>query len=1232
MKKLLLLALLMTLSLLLFGEQYVVNANQNEVNVISTGADQTVLEMTLGHFNRETVSINGEAYWSLNLKKEGITLQAGMPELPYVTRSLIIPGTAKMSLKVLESDYVEIQMPVVPSKGNLTRDINPDDVPWAFDPFYQSDGAYPQELAKLSEPFIIRDYRGITVYFQPFVYYPQNQTLRIYTRIKLAVTNIGTDNVNTLTAAKSSASSWFENIYKSMFINYSQAKYPVLDEFGRMIIIKNSMFDATLQPYIDWKRQKGFTVDVVDVTVAGPTATQIKTYIQNQYNLNTDLAFVQIIGDHAQVPSLTSGGGASDPSFALLAGSDNYPDIFVGRFSAQTLPELQTQITRTIHYERDMQGGNAWIATATGIGSSQGAGIGDNGESDIQHLNLIRTDLLNYGYTTVDQFYEPSATAAQITTSVNSGRGFMNYCGHGSDTSWSTTGYSNTHVNALTNDNKLPFIVSVACVNGNFTNLTCFAEAWLRATNNTTGAPTGALVFYGSSINQSWAPPMRAQDEITDLLIAEDMYTIGGLFYNGCSEMIEVYGTGGADMYKTWHIFGDASLMVRTTDPQPLTAQYMNVLFLGMSTFTVQTVPGAWVTLSENGLVYGFGIADATGTANITLTTIPTQPVDLTVTITAFNKITHIGTVQVLPSTGAYIMIDDFFVTDGNNNQADYGEIVSLNLTLNNLGTVAGQNIVANVSTTDQYITVLNNTIDFGTVDASSTSTSTTGFTLQVANNVPDQHIAVLHVDIMQSDSLAWEYNLNLVLNAPAFAVGTININDTAGNNNGRIDSGETVILTIPVQNTGHADATSLLFSMLVTDPVNHILVPVASTFPAIPAGETVNVVYELTFSYQVPAGTLVHFMLIGVAGQYTMTYTFDNYVGLVMETFDSGSFASFPWTFNGGNWILDYANYHSPGASARSAAITHSQSTTMEVILDVPVAGNVTFWKKVSSEQNYDYLKFYVNNVMVNQWSGIIDWSQESYPVVPGPAIFRWEYSKDNVVNAGSDCAWVDDIVFPATGGIIGAPVLNVSTTELDFGTNIAADFVPMPFTVTNDGTATMIGTVSGNGIFQVALAGTENYHTSVSYAIPAGGTMNFQVKLFPPMEGTYSTDIMIMSDDPDNPLASIYVTAVVVTTSTDDNVAVLATALRGIYPNPFNPETNISFSLKQDGKVTIDIYNVLGQKVKTLVDTNLKAGNHTLRWTGKDDNDRSVTSGIYFLKMQTANYSKTSKMVLMK
>jgi len=160
----------------------------------------------------------------------------------------------------------------------------------------------------------------------------------------------------------------------------------------------------------------------------------------------------------------------------------------------------------------------------------------------------------------VDKIYDPGASAAAVTTALNDGRGIVNYTGHGSDASWGTTGFSSAHVNALTNDGMLPFIFSVACVNGNFAGQTCFAESWLRATNG--ADPTGAIGMYASSINQSWDPPMAAQDESNDLLVAEAHFSFGALCFAGSSLMIDEFGAGGVEMYDTWHVFGDPSVRV----------------------------------------------------------------------------------------------------------------------------------------------------------------------------------------------------------------------------------------------------------------------------------------------------------------------------------------------------------------------------------------------------------------------------------------------------------------------------------------------------------------------------------------------------------------------------------------------------------------------------------------------------------------------------------------------
>jgi hypothetical protein len=98
------------------------------------------------------------------------------------------------------------------------------------------------------------------------------------------------------------------------------------------------------------------------------------------------------------------------------------------------------------------------------------------------------------------------------------------------------------------------------------------------------------------------------------------------------------------------------------------------------------------------------------------------------------------------------------------------------------------------------------------------------------------------------------------------------------------------------------------------------------------------------------------------------------------------------------------------------------------------------------------------------------------------------------------------------------------------------------------------------------------------------------------------------------------------------DPNAPVVATVLNDNYPNPFNPETTISYSVKEASPVTIEIYNVKGQLVKTLVNDTKDAGNHTVVWRGVDNSNRSVSSGVYYYKMTAGKYSSTKKMILMK
>ncbi len=84
--------------------------------------------------------------------------------------------------------------------------------------------------------------------------------------------------------------------------------------------------------------------------------------------------------------------------------------------------------------------------------------------------------------------------------------------------------------------------------------------------------------------------------------------------------------------------------------------------------------------------------------------------------------------------------------------------------------------------------------------------------------------------------------------------------------------------------------------------------------------------------------------------------------------------------------------------------------------------------------------------------------------------------------------------------------------------------------------------------------------------------------------------------------------------------------------YPNPFNPTTTIQYNVPKAGKVTVEIFNIAGQKVKTLVNEKQNAGINSVQWNGTDDNGKVVTSGVYLYKIKNGKYTSTKKMILMK
>jgi len=469
----------------------------------------------------------------------------GAGNAPTVSHSVIVPDDAQMAMRIIDGSAFEMTWADFAAQTDWPP---PDDSRRSM--IAENSGTGP--VVELGTPYVLRDYRGLCVTVHAVRPDPGRLAVHVLhdLTVELAAVGRGTINVLQRNRPVSSVCRTFDEIYRSRFINYDLAgRFPPPDEEGEMLIIVHDPWMAEVQTLAQHKNAIGINTTVVGVSEIGSTVAAIKSYIQDMY-ATTDLAFVLLVGDAAQVPTPCAGGSAADPVYAKVAGADDYPDLMIGRFSAESAMHVQTQVQRTIAYETNGATEQDWFWRGAGIGSSTAAG----------HLDDIRQDLLDYGYTQVDQLYDPGVTPEMIGAAINEGRGVINYVGQGGTTLWGTGPFTIAHVEALTNNGMLPFIFNVACLNGDFDGQTCLAEAWLRAMHD--GAPTGAIAAYMSSSSQSWIEPLTAHEAIIDTYVNEDLHAFGALCFAGACKMIDEYGSSGAETFNNWIVFGDPSLRI----------------------------------------------------------------------------------------------------------------------------------------------------------------------------------------------------------------------------------------------------------------------------------------------------------------------------------------------------------------------------------------------------------------------------------------------------------------------------------------------------------------------------------------------------------------------------------------------------------------------------------------------------------------------------------------------
>ncbi len=1167
---------------------------ESKVELVNSNVNQTTLQLNLSGFWYTEVETELGTAWELNVDGAANRLDQGKPSLPLFATSVIIPANAKMKVEVISTSFMEYKdVLIAPSKGNFDRTIDPATVPYEFGSQYQRDEFFPINTTSLRQPYIVRDYRGQTVLINPFSYNPVTRTLRVYNKITVQLTENGISNINTISdVAPDKIDANFKSLYKRHFLNYqaSVQRYEPVDEHGNMLIIAYGDFMDSMNDYIDWRTKTGTEIEMVDVSTIGDAAA-IKAYIADYYNDN-GLTFVLLVGDAEQVPSSVIGGNDSDVDYSYIVGNDHYPDLFVGRFSAENTTHVATMVQRTIDYERYPMGGldAAWFTDAIGIASDQGPG--DDNEMDYEHIRNIHTNKLfpftyEYGYELFDgsqggEDAEGSPSSAQVATAINNGGSIINYVGHGSTTSWGTSGFSNGDINNLTNIEKLPFIISVACVNGNFVGSTCFGEAWIRAEDN--GEPTGAIATIMSTINQSWNPPMRGQDVMNDILaeLADGNIkrTFGGITMNGCMGMNDAYGSDGDVMTDTWTIFGDPSVMVRTDIPQIMTATHPATVFLGATTFTVNSdAEGGIAALTMDGEIISTVTIEG---GSATFVFMPLNDVGvMDLVITAFNYFPYESTVEIVPASGPYIVnvgnsIDD---SNGNNNGfVDYTEIILLTLDQSNVGIEDAINVECVITTENEFITLTDDAENYGTIVVEDTVTVENGFTFEVANNIPDG--TKINFSVSSEDGVSrevWESSFFLVAHAPVMNFTSFTIDDNAGNQNGRIDPGETVDLIVDLSNNGSSEAFSVIGNLSSSNQyitINNFDVDYGN----INGEETVSGTFSVTADLETPDGNEAEFEIL-ISADYGISSSgnFSTYLGqkpVLLMDFSTGT--------NSAEAMMECFTELNVGADEQAETFPEelNQYQSLFIILGVYPNNHI-----LSSEEG-DFLNQFLENGGRIYMEGGDTWAFDDQTAV---------HEKFFINGLSDGSGDLSRIIGHADGWL--------QTYTFDY-----------------DGANSYIDHIAPMAESKIILQNeSPAYGTAISYESDVYKTIGSSACFGGLVDEEGSTKDGLMAE------YLYFFNVNYLWTGTEENS--LSESSVTAYPNPFNNLVNIGIDLAKAQNVEISIYNLIGEKVATLINTELQLGNHIYSWDAK-----GASAGIYFYSVKTENQSFTKKLILTK
>ena len=838
----------------------------------------------------------------------------------------------------------------------------------------------------------------------------------------------------------------------------------------------NDAFISAAQDLANYRIRQGIDTKVMSIGETGATTTTtLRNWFRDIYS-HWDIppVAVCILADHGENLQLNIPAYRTLHPIEDFVNTDNpyadvdddrLPDMCFSRIVAQNESELSLLIGKQYEYEYTNPVQNlyyythpltaaAWqnpnwfqitIATISGY-------LSQHGKTPVR-VNELYSGEVGSGWSTsnntstVVNYFGPNGlgyipatpgelggwtggTATQVIHAINSGAYLIQHRDHGWTLKWYQPEIYVSDFGEINNPGKMSYLISVNCKTGQFDyNGNCFTEALLRMTRDGQNAgivgaisPSGRTYSFANDIFLWGLWDLFDPEFLPDYgpyasHIAQWMpsfASVSGKYFLEQAVFPNTDQTMRHTTFNAYHAHGDAFLRVFTEMPQAIVASH-DPTITAFSPFHITAPEGVQIALSCN---YGHKdhlLATATGTGQeqtlYVMDYAPTNTVRLT--LTGLNYLRHEEDITLVPISGPFVVADSV-AFNGGEPRLPYGQSATVDLSLKNVGSEANPSGTATLANTSGQMQVSQAQASYPALSPDASTVIEDAFRITLSENIPDGSLVPFTVTT-QFNGGSFEREFSVPVVAPNIIAELISIDDQAGNGNGYLDPGDFASLTFHLTNTGHYDAENPHIALVNNEGYVRVITP-ETAIEGLVIGASTDVTIDLYVEYLAGEMPSIELVLNASCGDLVMSNTFNCPIGFTSEGFESGSFNTEYWTNDPEHpWqIVNLGAFEGIYCAQSDTTITHNESSQLSFTYTSNEEGDLEFYSKVSSENNYDFLVFYIDEEEQARWSGTVAWYNHSFHVRPGRHVYTWLYTKDHSVNTGQDCAWIDYITLP--------------------------------------------------------------------------------------------------------------------------------------------------------------------------------------------------------------------------